>query len=240
MLTCFFGIEIKASCEESSYDDAKNVKVYYKLYQTNYIPLKIFVENITENIYVKVFESLDDSETTYKYSDTAKGTLSFDFYYVAIPVTYKVDVYAAKNECKDKLVETYTIETAQYNIFSQYKICEENEDYYLCKRFLVDKNISNEKLETMEFTEFSDDEAIQKVVGENNLDGNLTEKEIQTIIESEFEKQINKHNTTKDMNTFEIILYYVKRYWIYGLIPILVISAIFIVNIIINKKRSKK
>lgn len=110
---------------------------------------RIYINNITEDLYVIVTNNTTEEKKTYNYQDTNNGTVFFDEMVSSQIVNYKVEVYASdKTNCNSKKLRTFYITTPKYNSLSEYKSCEGIEEFYLCHEYL-NVETSTENFETL-------------------------------------------------------------------------------------------
>jgi len=110
----------------------------------NYVPtenyFKIYISNVTEDLYVVVTNKNTDEEKTYTYSDAVNGTISFEVKESIEIVNYTIAVYSSdKTGCPNKKLHTLRITTPMYNNFSESKLCKGIEEFYLCHEYLTVK-----------------------------------------------------------------------------------------------------
>lgn len=98
---------------------------------------KIYISNITEEIYVVVTNNNTRQTKTYNYQDTQNGTVYFEEEVGSDIVNYTVDVHASgKTNCNSRKLRTFYITTPMYNVFSESSLCEGIEEFYLCHEYL--------------------------------------------------------------------------------------------------------
>ena len=99
--------------------------------------IKVYITNITEDLYVKVSDKLSGQTKTYQYSDTDKGTLTIVQDDIFSINNYTIEVYSsAKTSCPDTKLYTLYQATPMFNVISTYDICQGAEDFYLCHEYL--------------------------------------------------------------------------------------------------------
>lgn len=97
---------------------------------------KIYISNITEDLYVTVKNNKDNKTETYRYSDAVDNVISFEKDVTWDIVNYTINVYAASGDCAGKSLNTINMTTPMYNMYSEYAICEDIPEYYLCKEYI--------------------------------------------------------------------------------------------------------
>ncbi|MDE5540013.1 MAG: hypothetical protein K2J20_05960 [Bacilli bacterium] len=125
--------------EGLSPEEIENYVAYY-----NYF--KIYISNLTEDIYVKVYDDVTEKTRTYTYASSDNGTLSLEWDELRTIVNYTITVYSSnKTGCPDTKLSTLYLTTPRYNDYSEWSICEGIEEYYLCYKYLsVDEVSENE------------------------------------------------------------------------------------------------
>lgn len=109
----------------------------------------IYINNIKEDIYIIVTNSVTKEEKTYTYEDSDNGVITFKDYNVNKIKTYTVDIYATNKECTQKL-KSLKIKLPMYNEYSDYGICSDAPNYYLCYEYVNEKvDYSYEELAQM-------------------------------------------------------------------------------------------
>ena len=107
----------------------------------SYIPaLKIIIEGITDNIYVKLTNDIDTDEATYKKENTNNGVVDFVQIDNAFIRTYDVKVYSANEECGDLLYREFTFILPRVNELIKMPMCESYPDMDSCKLFIYDES----------------------------------------------------------------------------------------------------
>lgn len=104
----------------------------------------ISVMNITEDIYVKVSNNYDEEVKTYHYADTQDGVASFQTENVDDLIDYKVEIFSNKYSCAGEKFREITLTTPVYNIFSEWRECIENPDFYYCQEFIPYEVVSTD------------------------------------------------------------------------------------------------
>ena len=169
ILTLFFISDpvVKAACstEESVKlsKEAGNVKASYEILQKDiakepnfnvpdgltpeeaaeYVSMqdyfRIYITNLTENLYVTVYDNITNETRTFSYSDSKDGTISFDVdYYEIYDIrNYVITVYSSINtNCQDQKLYTTYLTTPMYNFYNEDPACNGAEDFYICQKYL--------------------------------------------------------------------------------------------------------
>ncbi len=124
---------------EEEIEELYKIPVYKSVYH-------VYITNITEELYVTVYDEIQDKTTTYQYSDTDKGTLVIDQEEFEMIDHFTITVYSSdKTQCPDTKLYTTYLTTPKYNQLSNYAICEGAEEFYLCHEYLsVEPNASDD------------------------------------------------------------------------------------------------
>jgi len=184
-------------------EEIKNYK-YYRDY------FKIYINNVTEDLYVKVTNKNTNEVKTYYYSDSDNGTISFEekvSYYIT---NYVIEIYSSdKTNCKDTKLYTHYLTTPKYNSLSESILCEEIENYYLCNEYLsVEVSFENYEDKINAYRE-----------------GKVNE------IGEELDEEVGNNEQT---------LSFIKEYRIPIIILVVGVAISSLVIVIIKKQRSKK
>ena len=96
----------------------------------------IYIMNLTQDLYVKVHDSVSNNITTYTYEDVKDGVINIkqkDFTKIN---NYTITVYSSdKTNCKDTKLYTTYVTIPKYNDLSEYVICEDIPEFYLCHEY---------------------------------------------------------------------------------------------------------
>ena len=180
-------------------ENAKNVSAYVDTYFGEYttVHFDLKIENVTEDVYVRVTNDYDNTTKDYYYKDSDNGTLVIPSPNVYRYVKYIVKVYTKDSECGGEAVQTLNLKTNIYNGYSNFDICKKaKEPIDICYEFKDTSNLS---------------------VNEFMIEA---QKEIDYL---------NRSFLTK-------LLDFIKEYYMYILIPIILIGAYYIVRIVILKR----
>ena len=105
------------------------------VFQRDYF--RIYITNITEELYVVVTNENTGEERTFNYSDTDNGTAMFEEMVGTEIVNYTIEIYSSDvTNCRDQRLYTEYLTTPMYNTYSEYDLCRGIEDYYLCHEYL--------------------------------------------------------------------------------------------------------
>ncbi len=106
-------------------------------YVAYYSFFRIYISNLTEDLYITVENDVDDQVQTYTYQDSDNGTISLDWTNILAITNFTITVYSSSNtNCANTELYTLYLTTPMYNEYSQYRLCDGNEDFYLCNTFL--------------------------------------------------------------------------------------------------------
>lgn len=126
-------------------------------------------------------------------------------------ITYTIKTFYNDNSCGTEAIKTYTVETGIYNQYNQSNACLNSEVYVeRCKEHYYSEDIKK----------FSDPST-------------LTEEDFVSKVEEDIKKGTN---IPDDRTTKEKVLDAVKEYYLYVLVPFVVITIVSIVILIIVKR----
>lgn len=173
---------------------------------------KVYVTNITEDLYVTVYDKLLDTTTTYQYSDTNNGTLTIRQEYIESIDEFTINVYSSDTtNCSGTKLNTLYLTTPMYNTYSSYYLCEGAEEFYLCHEYLSVLPVS--------FSEF-EELVTQYKNGKINEDGDINNNEQKE--EASFWDFIKNHKNL-----------------VIGLSIGICVSGGVVIGIVIKRKRSR-
>lgn len=110
---------------EELYDEWKEYITYFNVY----------IENITEDIYVEVKDKNSGQTKRYTYADSDNGVITIrqDIYKKN---EYTVTVHPASgSECSGRLA-SHALTTPYYNEYYAMERCQDNKEYYLCFKYV--------------------------------------------------------------------------------------------------------
>ena len=106
-------------------------------YVGTYYYFKIYISNLTEDLYIKVYNNVTNETLTYNYSDSDNGSISIDWKKIRKITNFTITVYSSdKTNCPDKKLYTTYVTIPRYNEYSGYELCRGIEEFYLCHEFL--------------------------------------------------------------------------------------------------------
>ncbi len=159
-------VNVNAACSESIIDEASKVTIDKKTVTNiaeDEIYLQVQVKNITNNIYVNVTESEDNTSKNYYYKDTEKGLLKINSYYLYEKIKWTAKIYSNSNECNGELLKTISIETPKYNEYHSSEECKKLYVFKYCDYFSDTSNIDKK-----EFTRIMDEH--YKKINQTSMD----------------------------------------------------------------------
>ena len=182
-------------------EDANNVKIKYEVVSDYYFgkadeldtdlngdgefgeidiygpALRISIEGITDNVYVKLENDLDYQVQTYKASDAQDGIVKFDQTENAYIRTYDVKVYSANTECGEVLFREFTFKLPRLNELRQTNACSEYPDMKMCSSFVWEQDEPTlRNAITKEYKEFKREAEEKKQQEEQEQNKSIFEK----------------------------------------------------------------
>lgn len=99
--------------------------------------IEVNILNLTENTYLVVRNDHNDEEVTYTFEQSQDGKISFNYESLDTPATYTFEVLASNNtSCENTSLRSITLKLPRFNQLSEYALCDQIPDYYLCQRFV--------------------------------------------------------------------------------------------------------
>lgn len=105
------------------------------------------ISNVTENLYIKVFNSVDNSTKIFTSSDAVNGIISFRWDDIETVANLTIKVYTSQNtKCANEEVLVQQETLPMYNEYSETAYCLENPDESICSQY-VKKEVTQEEYE---------------------------------------------------------------------------------------------
>lgn len=160
--------------EETSFEPPGGITVeeYNNfLFEVDYF--RIYITNITEELYVVVTNENTGEERTFNYSDTDNGTAMFEEMVKTEIVNYTIEIYSSDiTNCRDQRLYTQYLTTPMYNTASESSFCTGIEDFYMCHEYLsVDVDFTNFMERTEEYRASHTNGEVEEVPEEETENG---------------------------------------------------------------------
>ena len=133
--------------EEEIGDDIDGVEINRRI--------KVTIYNIGENVYLILKDdSVDENNCfncgkTINYEDTENGVYTFDWKEFSEVANFTINVYSSINtNCPDEMYKTLYLSLPRFNNYSQYGICDELKEFYLCQEYVLFDNIAKDEFLT--------------------------------------------------------------------------------------------
>ena len=140
--------------EETSFEPPGGITVEeYENFVFEVDYFKIYITNITEELYVVVTNENTGEKKTFNYDDTDNGTAMFEEMVGTEIVNYTIEIYSSDStNCRDQRLYIQYLTTPMYNTASESSFCTGIEDFYLCHEYLsVDVDFTNFMEKTEEY-----------------------------------------------------------------------------------------
>lgn len=98
----------------------------------------INIYNITEDLYIKIFDDKTQEHTYINYSDTKEGTYTFETNNLDDIIIYTYEVYSNKGACSGEVLKTLVFKKPKRNPNAQYELCNELEDHPSCQKYITE------------------------------------------------------------------------------------------------------
>ena len=102
------------------------------------------IYNLTDNIYVTVADSNENSQTKYTYNDSADGTVSLSTGSMEYLKNYTISIFASNEDCSKNAIRTIDVVVPRENRYYYSDYCENYPDYFYCSQFLNLEEISQD------------------------------------------------------------------------------------------------
>lgn len=140
-------------------------------YVSYYDYFKIKIINITEDIYVKLENNVNDEVKYIEYKDTNEGTFTIDWKDLSKVTTFSYTVYSSSNtECANEVYRTGVMTTPKLNPNYNNAMCYQIPEFELCKKYIT-SSVSDSK-----FRELASD-YVNKTKKEESVKQEKEEKE---------------------------------------------------------------
>ena len=105
---------------------------------------RIYIANVTEDLYVIVKNQGTGEEVTYTFADVVDGIITFDADIYVVNTNYTIEIYSSdETNCPDTKLYTLYLTLPAFNPYSETAYCEGIEDFYMCHKYLsVDVDFS--------------------------------------------------------------------------------------------------
>ncbi len=105
----------------------------------------ISIFNVTDEFFVKVSNSVDKTEKTYTSSDAKDGIVTFYWENDEELTNFTFKVYSSSStNCPNYLYKTLYLTTPKFNKYSKLEICQDEPDFYLCKKYITTEPVSED------------------------------------------------------------------------------------------------
>ena len=131
--------QILADPEDYTPPDGTDIEEAPDVY---YLVFRIYITNLTEDLYVEVYNDVTDETETYTYADSDNGTVTIDWDGVRDITNFTIRVYSSDNtNCAGTELHSLYLTTPRYNSYSSYEMCDGAEDFYLCYQYLTIEDV---------------------------------------------------------------------------------------------------
>ena len=129
-----------------------------------YYRMHVNIENVTDELSIQVDNVTENKKYTFGYGDTDKGSLALD---AGRPIEIRninIIIYGT-GLCSTEKLRTISMTLPKFNLMSNYDICNEIPDYYMCQTFVVNDYDMTE----MEFKEKAEKEIKKREEEDKNI-----------------------------------------------------------------------
>lgn len=108
--------------------------------------VKIYINNITENLKIEVLNKNTQERTIYSYDDSNNGTIYWERTNLDEIVEYEITIFPISSDCSDIELRKISKVTPKYNYINEKYFCDNNNSYY-CQEFITSEiNMSEEQI----------------------------------------------------------------------------------------------
>lgn len=100
---------------------------------------KISIYNLTEDVFIIQSNDFDNKEEFIIYELSTNGVYTFETDDVENIIKYKFDVISALPGCFGDILKSYNFIKPKKNMYSQYAMCEGNENIPYCQEFITEE-----------------------------------------------------------------------------------------------------
>lgn len=111
----------------------------------------ITIYNVTDNIYLKITNDVNEQEIVVYNKDTNKNTYTFSNYDFGQIYNYTIEILSNNPSCKNESIRKINLTKPKYNVFSEYSECNGSKLAY-CQKFIS----TNKKINLDEFSQMVD------------------------------------------------------------------------------------
>lgn len=187
--------------------------------------LEVTLNNVTDDIYIKVTNDANKNEQILKKKDFKDGKVKFNTEYTTKVITYTIEVHANKYDCVDEVVRKFTVQTPIFNRYSDMYVCNDYPDFYYCQEYINHDFISLSQF-TKELEAYKKElaKSDKKDTNTKNNKNSSTVKNATTNVDNKIKNKEDKKNNN----------------YIYVIIGIIVVGVVAIIATILVKKRRSR
>lgn len=115
-----------------------------------YYYLKVQIYNLTEDVYLRITNDVNNEVKYLHYKDSQSGVIEFDWKDLDKVVNFTITVYSSTNtNCPNEEYRKINLTLPRYNKYSDRVNCINNESFYLCQKYIT----STEEIDEATFDE---------------------------------------------------------------------------------------
>lgn len=208
----FFNPYLNADCK-SAKEEADSLLYYIDLPRFDKLETSLIVILESTQINIEVSNNYDTTINKYgNNSDEKTFVVTEVSPNIYKNITYDINVFYTDKTCGTESIATYSIDTGIYNKYNESSYCI-NSDVYIDR--------------------CSESYTTEQIKKYGNLE-NMTEEEFNKLAEEDVK---NGTNIPDDRTTKEKVIDFVKNNYLYVLLPLIIVSIIYITIIIIAKRK---
>ena len=163
---------IKVSYEEAEekIDPSLVIGAYGGESEAMYYYFKVQIYNMPENVYLKITNDVNNEVKYLYYRDSQSGVVSFDWKDLDKVVNFTITAYSnEKTSCPNEEYRVIYLTLPRFNTYSDRAKCSENEDFYLCQKYITSVEEIDEATFEKEFIAFSNSKIEEEKKQEEEL-----------------------------------------------------------------------
>ncbi len=110
-------------------EELENFKMYNRYFN-------VYINNITDDLYVNVKNSVSGNTVRYDSSDAKDGVITIRNDGVELITDLTIDIFPSNEDCGRNRIRSISQRLPKYNEYSEYQYCQEIPNYYLCREYI--------------------------------------------------------------------------------------------------------
>lgn len=133
------GIKTNYTINEGKLSEDKEIVDDMAVTKYDVLPsIDFTIYNITNDVFLKITNDINEDETIVTYSSTDNGKYSFSTNDMFIKMTYYIEVFSNLDSCKADSISKITLKKPYYNQNASAEICIENPEVPMCQKYITE------------------------------------------------------------------------------------------------------